>query len=547
MSTSIVWRYLSIHTLYRDCIFFLYTATVKKEKDNPLATKKEEVTVTKSVSHPSMAMPVVTLVPTTVAITKHQTPPKIKSGPVTVPKAIATSAAARTIPSAPSSKGALTAGSVAKVPPQASTGGKAVRFGPVSLTGEKIVAGPSPAGSLRIVTSESAIQAAGQLKQSILKGTVAGATAAGSGNRVSEMMLVQQMNPEAKSNSGTKTSASVLMTQDTLSAMLIPQLLQTQIPSLQISSSTTTGSTASSGQLQMHSALSKITQTNKHVLSQPAQGKHDGKLGTLATSKPALGSSTTAATIKTGPVVQLKKVSAAPPPPSIVKHPTAPPPPTFVATNSQVSLRQAPPTQQVATTQTHSPTLHYTPTKFTVASQVPHRTPSPLSVVNKPSTSQVAANQSVIMAARPSGIISAVTSSNPSLSILASTSSHSSQSKHTQVKSPMEQILKEHSYDSHQPIFGTTAAATTAPTLQLIGASPVVHTANPGQELSYPLLMLAQSSNTTAPTISASTSNTNTVGHGRNYPIANSSAGSQQSGMYLNLSPAAKLKMPAPP
>jgi len=493
-----------------------------------------------------MAMPIVTLVPTTVAVTKHQTPPKIKSGPITVPKAVATSAAARTIPSAPSSKGALTAGSAAKVPPQASTGGKAVRFGPVSLTGEKF-AGTSPAGSLHIVTSESAIQATGQLKQSILKGTVAGATAAGSGNRVSEMMLVQQMNPEAKSNSGTKTSASVLMTQDTLSAMLIPQLLQAQIPSLQISSSTSTGSTAtSSGQLQMHSALSKITQTNKHVLSQPAQGKHDGKLGTLATSKPALGSSTTAATIKTGPVVQLKKVSAAPPPPSIVKHPTAPPPPTFV-TNSQVSLRQVPPTQQVATTQTHSPTLHYTPTKFTVASQVPHRTPSPLSMVNKPSTSQVAANQSVIMAARPSGILSAVTSSNPSLSILASTSSHSSQSKHTQVKSPMEQILKEHSYDSHQPIFGMTAAATTAPTLQLIGASPAVHTANPGQELSYPLLMLAQSSNTTAPTISASTSNTNIVGHGRSYPIANSSAGSQQSGTYLNVNPAAKLKMPAPP
>lgn len=534
--------------LYRVCMFFLYTATVKKEKDNPLATKKEEVTVTKSVSRPSMAMPIVTLVPTTVAVTKHQTPTKIKSGPITVPKAVATSAATRTILSAPSSKGALTAGSVAKVPPQASTGGKAVRFGPVSLTGEKIVAGTSPAGSLRIVTSESAIQAAGQLKQSILKGTVAGATAAGSGNRVSEMMLVQQMNPEAKSNSGTKTSASVLMTQDTLSAMLIPQLLQTQIPSLQISSSTSTGSTAtSSGQLQMHSALSRITQTNKHVLSQPAQGKHDGKLGTLATSKPALGSSTTAATIKTGPVVQLKKVSAAPPPPSIVKHPTAPPPPTFVATNSQVSPRQAPPTQQVATTQTHSPTLHYTPTKFTTASQAPHRTPSPLSMVNKPSTSQVAANQSVIMAARPSGILSAVTSSSPSLSSLASTSSHSSQSKHTQVKSPMEQILKEHSYDSHQPIFGTTAAATTAPTLQLIGASPVVHTANPGQEFSYPLLMLAQSSNTTAPTISASTSNTNTVGHGRSYPIANSSAGSQQSGTYLNVSPAAKLKMPAPP
>ena len=476
----------------------LSAATVKKEKDKPLAIKKEDPIDTKPVTRPSTSVPVSLLVPVASPITKIQNPLTAKGGPVTIPKVVQTTIATRTIQSAPSTKGA---GGGALYQPGSLS--KTVQFGAATVVGGK-TAGGITAGSLHTVTPASTQQAAGQFKQSNLKGTTVGTMLAGA-SRASEKTRL--MKPETKPSGGTAATplSSTLLSQQMLSAVLVPHL--------QLSTSANTGSLTTNTSASIQAALAKLSQSALASVKQ----------STCESSAPGT-------TVKTKPVVQLTKVSAAsqvPPPSSsssVVKASTGRHSQVVIVSNTQTSPRPAPSSYQTATTQAHSPMRQYSPATLSVGVQ------SPLST--KPSPSQVvASSQSVIMAGRPSSALATVTGPLSSPAVFAPTSSFSSQSTPKPVKSPMEQILNEHSYDSHhQFIFVPT------------GVNPVIHTTTGADKTSsQSLLMLGAQTSLPSCTTSYGTSAP---------PIITSSTGSQQTATYttcLNINTLPNLKMPESP
>ena len=477
----------------------LSVATVKKEKDKLLAIKKEDLTDTKPGTRPSTSMPTSLLVPVASPITKIQNPLTAKAGPVTIPKVVQTTIATRTIQSAPSTK---SAGGGALY--QLGSVSKAVQFGAATVVGGK-TAGGITAGSLHTITPASTQQAVGQFKQSNLKGTTVGTVLAGA-SRASEKISTRLMKPEPKPSGGTAATplSSTLLSQQMLSAVLVPHL--------QLSTSANTASLTTSTSASIQAALAKLSQNALASVKQ----------STFESSAPGT-------TVKTKPVVQLTKVSAAsqvPPPSSshssVVKASTGRHSQVVIVSNTQTSPRPAPSSFQTATTQAHSPLQQYSPVKLSVSVQ------SPLST--KPSQ-VVASGQSVIMAGRPSGASATVTGSLSSPAMFGPTSSLSSQSTPKPVKSPMEQILNEHSYDSHPQLIFVPS-----------GVNPVIHTTTGADKKSSPsLLMLAAQTSLPSCNTSYGTSAP---------PIITSNTGSQQTATYttcLNINTLPNLKMPESP
>ena len=449
-------------------------------------------------------MPISLLVPVASPITKVQNPLTTKPGPITIPKVVQTTIATKTIQSAPSTKGA--GGGASYQPGSVS---KTVQFGATTVAGGK-TAGVSTAGSLHTVTPQSTLQAARQFKQPNVKGATVG-TMLVDASRAREKTSTQLMTSETKpgGDSAAMPLSSTLLSQQMLSAVLVPHLQQ-------LSTSANTASHITSTNASIQAALAKLSQ------------------GAFASVKQSTGESNIpGATVKTKPVVQLTKtkVSAASqvPPPlssysSAVKASTSRHSQVIMVSNTQTSLRPAPSSSQTVTTQVHSPLLQYPPVKPAVGVQS--------SLSTKPQV--VGSSQSVIMAGRPSGALSTVTAPLPSPAVYAPTSSHSSQSTPKQVRSPMEQILNEHSYDSHhQFIFVPT------------GVNPVIHTATSADKKSSQSLLTL-----TAQTPLPSCATSYGTSASQSYSVITPSTCSQQTATYttgLKINTLANLKMPKSP